>query len=141
MVGERNRQNFVLMEHSVLCEVDSLLQALFVAFGCYYVYNLEYPPKASSIFSFFRITFLGTLIQLRDQARTLLYFLTLRNICVSTISGTLSSLNFHLIHHMILSSHHIHPIHAYLYGFVVLWKLFYPVLRVIQLYIVLSKYG
>ena len=34
MVGERNRQYIVLMEHSVVCEVNSLLKALFVAFGC-----------------------------------------------------------------------------------------------------------
>ena len=52
MVGERSRQYFVLMEQTVLCEVSSLSQALFVAFGCYYVYNLEYPPKASNIFFF-----------------------------------------------------------------------------------------
>ena len=34
----------------MLCEVSSLSQALFVAFGCYDVYNLEYPPKASNVF-------------------------------------------------------------------------------------------
>ena len=59
MVGERNRQYFVLMEQSVLCEVNSLVQALFVTFGCYYVYNLEYPPKASSILFFFQDYLLG----------------------------------------------------------------------------------
>ena len=59
MVGERKRQYFVLMEQSVLCEVASLSQALFVAFGCYYVYNLEYPPKASSIVFFFQDYLLG----------------------------------------------------------------------------------
>lgn len=59
MVGERNIQYFVLMEQSVLCEVNSLSQALFVAFGCYYVFNLEYPPKASNIFFFFQDYLLG----------------------------------------------------------------------------------
>ena len=59
MVGESNKQYFVLMEQSVLCEVPSLPQALFVAFGCYYVYNLEYPPKSSSIFFFFQDYLLG----------------------------------------------------------------------------------
>ena len=59
MVGERNRQYFVLMEQCVVCEVSSLLQALFVAFGCYYIYNLEYPPKASSILFFFQDYLLG----------------------------------------------------------------------------------
>ena len=88
-----------------------------LAVTMYTIWNTLLKPPAS--FSFFRTTFLGTLIQLRDQARTLLYFLTLRNICVSTIPGTPSSLNFHLIHHIY---RHIHPI---LHGFVVLWKLFY----------------
>lgn len=59
MVGERNRQYFVLMEQSVLCEVSSLSQALFVAFGCYYVYNLEYTTKASNIFFFCQDYLLG----------------------------------------------------------------------------------
>ena len=59
MVGERNRQYFVLMEQIVLCEVTSLSQALFVAFGCYYVYNLEYAIKASNIFFFFQDYLLG----------------------------------------------------------------------------------
>ena len=61
----------------------------------YTIWNTLLKPPAC--FSFSRTTFLGTLTQLRDQARTLLYFLTLRNICVSTISGTPSSLKFSLI--------------------------------------------
>ena len=139
---KRNRQYFVLMEQSVLCEVNSLLQALFVAFSCCYVYNLEYPLKASSIFFFFQDYLVGYPDSVKRSSSYITVLLTLRNICVSTISGTPSSLNFHLIHHIILSSHHIHPIHAYFHGFVVLWQLFYPVLRVNQLiYIVLSKYG
>ena len=59
IVGERNRQYFVLMEQSVLCEVNSLSQAIFVAFGCYYVYNLIYPPNVSNILSFFQDYLLG----------------------------------------------------------------------------------
>ena len=58
-----------------------------LAVTMYTIWNTLLKPPAS--FSFFRTTFLGTLIQLRDQARTLLYFLTLRNICASTISGYL----------------------------------------------------
>jgi len=59
MIGETNKQYFVLMEQSVICEVPSLPQALYVAFGCYYVYNLEYAPKASCIFFFFQDYLLG----------------------------------------------------------------------------------
>jgi len=59
MIGETNKQYFVLMEQSVVGEVPSLPQALYVAFGCYYVYNLEYPPKASCIFFFFQDYLLG----------------------------------------------------------------------------------
>ncbi len=59
MVGEQTRQYFVLIEQNVLCEVNTLPQALFVAFGCYYVYNLEYPSKAANIFFFFQDYLLG----------------------------------------------------------------------------------
>ena len=61
MISESNKQYFMLMEQTVLCEVPSLPQALFVAFGCYYVYNLEYPTKASNIFFFFQDYLLGYL--------------------------------------------------------------------------------
>ena len=53
MVTEGRRQYFILMEQSVLCEAESLPLALLVAFSCYYVFNLEYPAKASGIFFFF----------------------------------------------------------------------------------------
>ena len=59
MIHESNKQYFVLMEQTVLCEVPSLPKALSVAFGCYYVYNLEYPTKASNIFFFFQDYLLG----------------------------------------------------------------------------------
>ena len=54
MIGESSKQYFVLMEQTVLCEVSSLPLSLYIAFACYYVYNLEYPIKASSIFFFFK---------------------------------------------------------------------------------------
>ncbi len=59
MIGECNKQYFVLMEQTVLCEVSSLPLSLYVAFACFYVYNLEYPIKASSIFFFFQDYLLG----------------------------------------------------------------------------------
>lgn len=59
MVGENNRQYFIIMEQKVLCEAISLAQVLFVAFSCYYIYNLEYPPKASNILFFFQDYLLG----------------------------------------------------------------------------------
>ena len=59
MVGERTRGYFVLMEQNTLCEANFLFQALFVVFGCYYVYNLEYPPMACSILFLFQDYLLG----------------------------------------------------------------------------------
>ena len=67
-------------------------QALFVVIGCYYVYNLEYSPKASSILFLFQdyMYFLRypDSVKSPPSLYTLLYFLTLRNICASTISET-----------------------------------------------------
>jgi hypothetical protein len=59
MIGERHKQYFVLMEQNVLSEVDPLSLVRFVSFNCYYVYNLQYPPKASNIFFFFQDYLLG----------------------------------------------------------------------------------
>lgn len=59
MIGETNKQYFLLMEQSFVCEVPSLPQALYVAFGCYYMHNLEYPPKAYCLFFFFQNYLLG----------------------------------------------------------------------------------
>ena len=56
------------MEQTVLCEVPSLPQALFVAFGCYYVYNLEYMTKPSNIFFFFQDYLLGYLDSLKQPS-------------------------------------------------------------------------
>ena len=116
MVGERNRQYFVLMEQSVLCQVSSLSQALFVAFGCYYVYNLEYTTKASNIFFFFQDYLLGY----PDSAKRPSSYIAVlsdikKHLCqCNTLSGTPKILNSHLFHHLFITSHHIHPIHAYL---------------------------
>jgi hypothetical protein len=75
MIGE---QYFILMEQE-LCVVDSLSQALFVSFSCYYIYNLQYPPKPQTYFSSFKTTFLVVQILWKDQAHTLRYFLILSN--------------------------------------------------------------
>ena len=59
MISESNKQYFVLMEQTVLCEVQSLPSTFYWLWLLYYVYNLEYPTKASNIFFFFQDYLLG----------------------------------------------------------------------------------
>ena len=44
VISERET-GFLLLEQSALCDINSLMHSLFVAFG-YYVYYLEYHPKS-----------------------------------------------------------------------------------------------
>ena len=59
MIGDNQKQYFVLVEQTVLCEESSIQLAIFVMFACYYVFNLDYPKKAQSLFLFFQYYILG----------------------------------------------------------------------------------
>ena len=57
--GKQTAQYMVLCENKVLCESPSLQVALFLMLAAYYCFNLEYPPMAKNIFSFFQDYILG----------------------------------------------------------------------------------
>ena len=52
-------QYFIFVEQTVLFEVSSLPLALFLMFSCYYVFHVDYPPKALGLFYFFQDYILG----------------------------------------------------------------------------------
>ena len=47
-------QYFIIVEQFVVCEVSSFVQALFLMFSCYYVFNLEYPKHVRNVMLFFQ---------------------------------------------------------------------------------------
>ena len=47
-------QYFIIVEQFVVCEVSSFVQALFIMFSCYYVFNLEYPKNIKNVMFFFQ---------------------------------------------------------------------------------------
>ena len=52
--GEENTQYYVVGEQQVICKVTTLPLALYITFSTFYCFNLEYPPKAKSLFHFFQ---------------------------------------------------------------------------------------
>lgn len=50
--NDTKSQYFILCERFTLCEVSSLKLALFYVFSAYYVFNLEYPKPAQTVFYF-----------------------------------------------------------------------------------------
>ena len=44
----------ILCEHAVLYKVSSLHMALYITFVAHYCFNLEYPPQAKPICTFFQ---------------------------------------------------------------------------------------
>ena len=53
-LSEERRQYFVVTELRVLCEVPTLQDALFYAFGSYYIFNLAYPKEIEKVLYFFQ---------------------------------------------------------------------------------------
>ena len=51
-VGERQTQYYVLVEQTVLCQVPSFQDALFVTFSSYYVFHLGYPTAIENVYFF-----------------------------------------------------------------------------------------
>ena len=51
-VGEEHTQYFVIIEHSILCEVPSIQLAIFVMFSFYYIFHLEYPKHIRNVLYF-----------------------------------------------------------------------------------------
>ena len=53
-IGAEDTQYYIVCEQQIICKVTTLPLALFITFSTFYCFNLEYPPKAKSIFYFFQ---------------------------------------------------------------------------------------
>ena len=59
IVGDDSFEYFIVCEQQPLCKVPTLQTAIFIAFACYYCFNLEYPTVAKNVFHFFQDYILG----------------------------------------------------------------------------------
>lgn len=50
--NDARSQYFIMCEQFTLCEVPTLKKALFYMFSAYYIFNLEYPKPAQTVFYF-----------------------------------------------------------------------------------------
>ena len=52
ILSDTNQQIFIVCEQQILCEVVSIEMALFITFGTYYTFNLQYPKEINGMLTF-----------------------------------------------------------------------------------------